>query len=62
MPMDKFGVDEGGEDLEKKAAKGCPLCGRKPTRQGRLLFCPAHGSEPFEQMTPQAPPKEPESE
>jgi hypothetical protein len=46
--MDKFGVDESGTDLEKKAAEGCPECGQKPTKHGNILMCPTHGSEPFE--------------
>lgn len=51
MSLEKYGVDENvnGEDLEKKAAEGCPKCGAKPTRHGNLLMCPTHGSEPFEQ-------------
>ena len=50
--MDKYGVDEGSdqENLEKHAAQGCPECGKKLERHGKLLFCPAHGSGPFEQM------------
>jgi hypothetical protein len=48
--MEKFGVDENvdGEELEKAAAKGCPVCGAAPTRHGSVLICPTHGSEPFE--------------
>lgn len=46
--MDKYGVDETGEDQEKLAAKGCPLCGAKPERHGNVLACPTHGTEPFE--------------
>jgi nucleoid DNA-binding protein len=51
--MDKYGVDEGApnqEQLEKRAAQGCPEdgCGKKPTRHGSILICPTHGSEPFE--------------
>jgi hypothetical protein len=48
--MSKFGVDEhtDSEALEKKAAQGCPKCGKKPQRHGKLLMCPDHGSEPFE--------------
>jgi len=49
--MEKYGVDEGVEDqeaLEKKAAAGCPICGKKPARQGTILLCPDHGTEPFE--------------
>jgi len=51
MSLEKYGVDENvdGEDLEKKAAEGCPKCGAKPVRHGKLLMCPTHGSEPFEQ-------------
>ncbi len=49
--MEKYGVDEGTdqENLEKKAAAGCPVCGKKPVRHGGILMCPDHGSEPFEQ-------------
>lgn len=49
--MEKYGVDEGMSDqeaLEKKAAQGCPKCGRKPVVHGKTLMCPEHGSEPFE--------------
>lgn len=47
--MDKFGVQEDlPEDLEKKAAAGCPVCGATPVRHGNVLMCPTHGSEPFE--------------
>jgi hypothetical protein len=48
--MDKFGVDEGvnQEELEKRASEGCPVCGKKPIRQGNVLLCPDHGSEPWE--------------
>lgn len=49
--MEKYGVDEGvdQEKLEKRAAAGCPECGVTPTRQGNVLICPTHGTEPFEQ-------------
>jgi hypothetical protein len=48
--MDKFGVDENvdQESLEKAAASGCPVCGKKPERHGNVLMCAVHGSEPFE--------------
>jgi hypothetical protein len=48
--MEKYGVDESTpqEELEKKAAQGCPECGATPTRHGNTLICPTHGSEPFE--------------
>lgn len=48
--MKKYGVNEGvdQEQLEKVAAQGCPECGKKPIRQGNVLLCPDHGSEPFE--------------
>jgi hypothetical protein len=46
--MEKYGVDEGAERLEKQAAEGCPECGRKAERHGRVLMCPEHGSAPFE--------------
>jgi len=46
--MEKYGVDEAGAELEKVATGGCPLCGKKPERHGKLLMCPTHGSEPFE--------------
>lgn len=48
--MEKYGVDESlDENLEKQAAEGCPVCGKKPERHGKVLMCPQHGSEPFEQ-------------
>jgi nucleoid DNA-binding protein len=47
--MEKYGVDESADkDLEKQAAEGCPVCGKKPERHGKVLMCPQHGSEPFE--------------
>ncbi len=50
--MDKFGVDQGmTPEQQKLAAAGCPICGAKPIRQGNLLFCPEHGSEPFERAS-----------
>lgn len=51
--MDKYGVDEGvdQEAQEKKAAKGCPVCGAQPAQHGKVLICPTHGSEPFEEKS-----------
>jgi len=48
--MEKYGVDENtdSERLEKKAAGGCPKCGKTPVRHGSVLMCPDHGSETFE--------------
>jgi predicted RNA-binding Zn-ribbon protein involved in translation (DUF1610 family) len=48
--MDKLGVDEGvdQENLEKLAAKGCPVCGEPVEVIGNLLRCRKHGTEPFE--------------
>ena len=48
--MDKLGVDESidQEVLEKAAAEGCPECGSELIKEGRLLICPKHGTEPFE--------------
>lgn len=49
--MEKYGVDTSVEDqeaLEKKANAGCPECGQKLARQGAVLLCPTHGTEPFE--------------
>ena len=51
--MDKYAVDEGNKDndLEKKAAKGCPKCGAELQRHGNTLLCPNCGSEPFEEKS-----------
>ena len=49
--MEKYGVDEGSgqEDLEKRAAQGCPKCGSdKVTKHGATLVCPNCGTEPWE--------------
>lgn len=49
--MDKYGVDEQAENLEKKASAGCPSCGLPPEKlvtHGRLIMCPNCGTEPFE--------------
>lgn len=49
--MTKLGVDEGlDEELEKRAAQGCPKCGKTPKRVGKLLVCDDCGSEPFERV------------
>lgn len=48
--MEKYGVNESvdQEDLEKLAACGCPKCGRSVEKNGSVLICPTHGTEPFE--------------
>ena len=48
--LEKFGVDESvnQEELEKKAAEGCPECGAKVERHGNVILCPNCGSAPFE--------------
>jgi len=48
--MEKFAVEEttDQEAMEKAATAGCPECGAKCERHGNLLFCPTHGSAPFE--------------
>lgn len=48
--MEKLGVQENidQERLEKLASAGCPLCGATPRREGGVLVCPQHGTEPFE--------------
>jgi tRNA(Ile2) C34 agmatinyltransferase TiaS len=53
--MEKLGVQEtevGGvsqETLEKQAMQGCPKCGGRVERHGRILTCAKCGTEPFEQ-------------
>jgi hypothetical protein len=48
--MEKLGVDESVDQsaLEKKAAQGCPQCGRELEKLGSVVKCPVHGTEPFE--------------
>lgn len=49
--MEKYAVDENQEnqeELEKKAAQGCPECGGKIERHGSTLICVNCGSAPFE--------------
>jgi nucleoid DNA-binding protein len=47
--MEKYGVDEtADENLEKQATDGCPVCGGKVERHGKVLTCAAHGTEPWE--------------
>lgn len=50
--MDKYAVDEAAgltsEEQEKRAAKGCPQCGKDLVKHGSVVLCPDHGSEPFE--------------
>jgi ribosomal protein S27AE len=49
--MEKYGVDEGvdQEKLEKQSAQGCPKCGCKLEKHGKVLICTHCGSEPFEE-------------
>lgn len=46
--MEKYGVDETGTEMEKKAQAGCPNCGAKVEKHGNVLACPRCGTEPFE--------------
>ena len=50
--MEKYGVDEttgmDQEQLEKRAAKGCPECGKELIKHGSVLQCPHCGTKPFE--------------
>jgi len=48
--MEKYAVVEAGdqEALEKVAAQGCPLCGSSLDKHGMVLWCPKHGTQPFE--------------
>jgi len=51
MTFEKYAVDEDQgdqEQLEKKAAEGCPECGSKVERHGNVLMCPKCGTAPFE--------------
>jgi len=51
--MEKYGVNETiDQDLEKRAAQGCPKCGTKPSRHGAVLVCRNCGTEPFESPPP----------
>ena len=50
--MEKFGVDQ---EKPKTATTTnpadpilCPVCGTEVVKQGNVLLCPEHGSEPFE--------------
>ena len=50
--MDKYAVDETAgltsQEQEKRAAEGCPRCGRVLEKHGSVVVCPECGSEPFE--------------
>jgi hypothetical protein len=48
--MTKYAVDEGydQDQLEKAAARGCPICAQPVVKHGRVVACPTHGTEPFE--------------
>jgi uncharacterized Zn finger protein (UPF0148 family) len=51
--MEKYGVDEtvsNPEALDKLASRGCPTCGSTLIKQGSVLICPKHGTEPFERQ------------
>lgn len=43
--MEKYGVETPDH------ARRCPRCGETPLRQGAVLLCPIHGSEPFEKAS-----------
>lgn len=47
---DKLGVDTDDPSNHKLAsARVCSICGQKPVVMGRVLSCPTHGTEGFEQ-------------
>ncbi len=48
--MEKYGVAEREEDLDKEATDEgkCPRCGKDAERHGRVKLCPNCGTEPFE--------------
>jgi tRNA(Ile2) C34 agmatinyltransferase TiaS len=51
--MEKYAVVEtegtvSQETLEKQAMQGCPKCGGRVERHGRILSCANCGTEPFE--------------
>jgi len=48
--MKKYGVDETPTTGQKTAAvlSKCPVCGKPLIKEGKVLLCPKHGSEPFE--------------
>lgn len=48
--MEKYGVDEQVDQhgMEKAASEGCPICGSRVEKHGRVLCCPKCGTEPFE--------------
>jgi hypothetical protein len=48
--MEKYAVEEGvnQEELEKQAMHGCPKCGGRVDRHGKVLTCANCGTEPFE--------------
>ena len=53
-PMEKYGVDEKGEEAGEKAAAEikpvtCPKCGSALEKHGEVSLCLKCGSEPFEQ-------------
>lgn len=50
--LEKYAVDENvdQEKLEKQAAEGCPNCGSKPEKHGKVLVCPKCGTEGFERQ------------
>lgn len=50
--MKKYGVDTDASS-QKKASDNttylCPKCGKKAKKEGLVVLCPEHGSEPFEE-------------
>ncbi len=47
--MSKYGVEQDARPFKRASGRTtCPLCGRSCEEEGDLIFCPVHGSAPFE--------------
>ena len=46
--MDKYGIDQSGQDDDKVAAEGCPQCGAEIVKHGEVKICPNCGTAPWE--------------
>jgi len=48
--MEKYSVSQ-QSSLVKQSATGaatCPVCGKPAKQEGNVLWCPEHGTEPWE--------------
>jgi hypothetical protein len=47
--MEKYSVSQQAPlDKQSSAKPTCPVCGKEARQEGNVLWCPEHGTEPWE--------------